>query len=112
MLSNRYRDFIDRQARCALKSLLGVSKYSKNLIQNIYKIPDASTHLLNRKLNLVNQILMNFNTRDYALSIMSLDKPDRSFSVVDEIYETCLVNHVNFYDCIFNKNAQRSVKQL
>ena len=43
-LSNHYRDFIDRQARCALKSLLGVSKFSKNHIQNIYRIPNARAH--------------------------------------------------------------------
>ncbi len=106
-LTNHYREFIDRQARCALKSLLGVSKYSKNHIHIIYKIPNASSHLVNRKLNLINQILMNGNTRDYALFVMSLDKQDRSFSVVDEIYEICLANDVNFFDCIFNRKAQR-----
>ena len=106
-LNNHNRDQIDRQARCALKSLLGVSKFSKNHLHIVYKIPNASSHLLNRKLNLVNQILMNSNTRDYALSVLSLTKHDRSFSIIDEIYDICLVNNVNFYDCMFNKKAQR-----
>jgi len=106
-LSNHHRDLIDRQARCALKSLLGVSKFSKNHIHTIYKIPNASSHLCNRKLNLINQTLMNHNTRDYILSMLSLEKHDRSFSIVDEIYEICLVNNVNIYDCIFNKKSKR-----
>ena len=58
-------------------------------------------------MNLVNQMLVNVNTRDYALSVMALEKNDRTYSVVDEINDICLENNSNFLDCILNRKCHR-----
>ena len=100
-------DIINRQARCALKALLGVSKHAKNHMHHLYKLSDVKVILYNRKLNLVNQLMVNPNTRDYALSVMVLDRNDRAYSVINEINEICLENGINFLDCLLNKENHR-----
>ena len=56
-LSNSDIIQIEAQARSCLKSLFGISKHSKNLINKMYEIPNISSLIEKRQILLLTQLL-------------------------------------------------------
>jgi len=104
-LSDSARNFLDRQARCALKSMLDVSKFSKNLIDKLYNISLISSLLDSKRLSLLNELVVNANTRQYVLHVLTLNENDRSFSFITEINNTCINYNIDILDCIVNRKS-------
>ena len=99
------KEFLDRQARCALKSLFGVSKHSKNLINRLYNIADISQILDNKKLSLLKELIENNNTRHYTLYITTLGKDDRGFSTIEELNKTCEKYEIDLFESFIKKQS-------
>ena len=65
-------DHLDRQGRSSLKSLLGLSKYSKNYVLNIFNISEVSAIIINRRVQLFHQLIKNSRTTSYLLSLLTV----------------------------------------
>lgn len=105
-LSNTERQYLNRQARCALKQLFGISKHAKNLINQYYKIKDIEVLLDTRKIDLIYQLSQNKDTSKYVIHLMFVPNSDRSFSIINNLLETCLNHDKDFLSCIFNRSAR------
>ena len=73
-LTHSDKETLNRQARCSLKCLFGVSKHAKNLVHCLFKLEDVTALLDIRKIKLISQLVRNVNTIDYVLNIMNLPK--------------------------------------
>ena len=90
-LSSTQYNRIDRQARASLKSLIGVSKHSKNLLHVIYNIPNISSLLSIRRVNLIRQLIQNDTTRHY----MQRTEEKRSFSKLNDFIKSCQYHDID-----------------
>ena len=90
------KETLNRQARCSLKSLLGVSKHAKNLVNRLYNLENVSVLLDNRKIRLISELVRKEKTRSYVLHVMTLSGKGRSFSIVEDIRNACVSNNVDF----------------
>ena len=79
-----------------MKSLLGVSKHAKNLVNRLYNLENVSVLLDNRKIRLISELVRKEKTRSYVLHVMTLSGKDRLFSIVEDIRNACVSNNVDF----------------
>ena len=86
---------ISAQARSSLKALFGVSKHSRNLVNQIFKIPDIGQLIEKRQILLINQLLKNDTLRKHLFYIASLNSTQRSFSTIDSIFNRYISNDIN-----------------
>ena len=62
---------LDRCGRSSLKSLLGLSKFSKNYLLDLLHIPEISTLILQRRVQLLDQLFKNKITAPYLLHLLT-----------------------------------------
>ena len=88
------------QARSCLKALLGVSKHSRNLISQVYTLPDVSLILQKRRILLIDQLLNNKSTKEYLFLLGSLESDLRSYSVCNVLFDVAMEYNVDVVDCL------------
>ncbi|XP_065654687.1 uncharacterized protein LOC136081308 [Hydra vulgaris] len=92
---------LDVIGRSALKSLLNVSKHSKNYTNLLFKIQEISKSIQQNKLNLFLRLLNNKTTSDIIFS--QLKDPLFKHSFVGDIQDLCRFRMLNFQNLIQNK---------
>ena len=91
-LSNSDITQLEAQARSSLKALLGVSKHSRNLINQIYKIPDISSLIQKRAMLIPHQVLKGNMLRRYLLHLATKNSTERAYSSLNEVISLYVSN--------------------
>ena len=86
-MSKTELDHLDRQGRACLKSLLGLSKFSKNYLLNVFNLREVSALIANRRVQLLDQLIRNDLTRSYVLQLLTYHDVDHL--VLDQLRTTC-----------------------
>ena len=102
-LSNSDIAQLEAQARSSLKALLGVSKHSRNLINQIYRIPDISLLIKKRIMLLPHQLLKCNTLRKYLLHLATLNSTQRAYSSIDEVFNLYASNDLNIVSVLLGR---------
>ena len=99
-LSQNELEYINKQCRICLKSLLGVSKYSKNYVQHIFNLKDTSFIIAMRQVQQLHQSFRNKTLSSYFLNLLTLT--DRKYSILNKLLDTCNQRYGSIVDIAVN----------
>lgn len=103
-LKRQLLEKLDRESRSALKSLFDVSKYSKNLLQPLFRVRSISHTLYRNKLNLFHRLLQNELTRGVCLKMMTENLNYSSFT--NDCSEVAAKLNVRLEPIVFNGHVE------
>ena len=78
---------LDIQGRVCLKSLLGLSKFCKNYVMNVFDQMEISSIIVNRRAQLLQQLINNNLTREYTIDLFT--QQDTNYSVLESLLIAC-----------------------
>lgn len=102
---------LDSQARSCLKSLLGVSKHSRNYAHQIYDIPEVSHLLSSRKHLILRQLVNNRTTQRYLLHLATLNESDRGYSIIANFFQCCTESGNDIISILLGDKSYRKRKK-
>ena len=105
-LSKSDRNYLDRQARCSLKSMMGVSKHARNYLHIIYNLPEISDLINNKRIGLLYQLTQNSSTRHHTLHLLTRDYSERKHSVIQDLLDSALSYNINPVDCLLGSKPK------
>ena len=77
----------------------------RSRVDKLYNISQISSLLDSKRLSLLNELVVNANTRQYVLHVLILSEKDRSFSFITEINNTCIDYNIDIPDYIVNRKS-------
>ena len=111
-ITHTEKQYLNTQARCALKHLFGVSKHAKNLLNLYYRLQDITILLDSRKLSFIHQLSQNKDTSKYTLHLISLSNKDRRYSILRNLHDTCVAYDKNFVNCFFDRQTTPTISPV
>lgn len=99
-LTKSEADHLNTQARMCLKSLFGVSKRSRNLLNKLYNLPDITTLIDSRRLH--RQIIHNKSVAPYIFHLLTTNT-NIDFSYVHSTNRIINRESLNIYTLLLNK---------
>ena len=98
---------MDRQFRSALKLLLGLSKHCSNDLNKYFDLDSIAKDIKNRQINLILHLMKNKTTSAYLLSLLNSPYSHRSSSVLQNILDVCLQEHIDILDLLISQNFDK-----
>ena len=109
-ISHTDLDHLDRQGRACFKSLLGLSKYSKNYLLDVFNVPEISSLIINRRVHLFDQLIKNNLTKSYILD--SLRYTTTKCHVLGLVAEACHQSEIDLLEIAINGCNKMSLKNI
>ena len=102
-LNKSDHNYLNTQARICLKSLFGISKRSKNILNQIYNLKEVTTLINTRKLKMFRSAIHNKSISPYLFHLLTSNK-DISYSYLHSVKLVAQSQNLDLTSLILNKH--------